>query len=67
MKLLMERWRIALDEEEQEGAAKAKILEDAGTEAQALITKVTTAARGDAALAREAIESIIVALQNTLK
>ena len=63
----MERWRIALDEEEQEGDAKAKILEDAAKEAQALITKVTSATRGDVALAREAIESIIVALQNTLK
>ena len=67
MKLLLEKWRQVLNEEEQEGADKAKILQNAANEAQALIMNVTTAARGDEALAREAIESIIVALQHTLK
>ena len=46
---------------------KSKIFDDINTEANAIIGKIKSAASGDSGLAKEALESLIVALQNSLE
>ncbi len=67
MKDLMEIWRKTLREEEEEGGAKAKVLNDADREVTSLMRKVQQATRGDDGLTREVLESMITSLQKALE
>jgi|TARA_R110002074_G_scaffold46299_3_gene119237 hypothetical protein len=67
MKLLLEHWNNFLSEEEQIASDKAKILNNAEKETQALVNKIQSATQGDEGLARETLESIIQGLQQALE
>jgi len=67
MKLLLENWTNFLNEEEQEASAKAAVLTNAEKEVDGLINKIRSAAKNDEGLAREALESIILGLQQALE
>jgi hypothetical protein len=68
MKTLLENWKKTISEvEEQPPADKREMFGSLEKEAIELINKVNVAAKGDANLYREAIESLIVILQDNIK
>ena len=67
MKLLLEKWRELLNEEEQAAADKARLLSNSQREVDSLVNKVQQAAAGDDNLTREALESIVLSLQQTIE
>ena len=68
MKLIIENWNEAmLAEEEQSAENKSKIFDDVNKEADLIVKKVVQAAAGDKGLAREAMQSLIKTLQDSLE
>ena len=64
----LKKWGDFLVEvEEQEADAKSRAMDGAEREITDIVKKVNNAAAGDAGMAREMLESIIVGLQNHLK
>jgi|MDTB01.1.fsa_nt_gb hypothetical protein len=68
MKLIIENWNKAkLVEEELPAENKSAIFDDVNKEALSIVNKIRTASAGDDNLAKEAMESLIVALQKSLE
>ena len=68
MKNLIENWKKTLIEiEELPPQNKSAIFDNVGKEAKIIINKVKTASDGDRNLAKEAMQSLIVALQDSLE
>jgi len=64
----LKKWGDFLVEvEEQEADAKSRAMDGAEREITDIVKKVNNAAAGDAGMAREMLESIIVGLQHHLK
>ena len=67
IKLIIENWNKAmLAEEEMPPENKSAIFDDINKEALNIVNKIRTASKGDNNLAKEAMESLIVALQKSL-
>tara|TARA_R100000808_G_C2153931_1_gene164607 strand:+ start:3724 stop:3945 length:222 start_codon:yes stop_codon:yes gene_type:complete len=68
IKLIFENWNKAMFEvEEQPPQNKSVIFDDVNKEATNIVKKIRTASKNDDNLAKEAIESLIVALQISLR
>lgn len=68
MKELLENWNKMLHEvEELSPQNKSKVFQDVTAEANSIINKINSASGGDSGLAKEALESLIVILQDSLE
>ena len=68
MKTLLENWNRAMSEvEELNPEDKTALFQGLQDQATELIGRINDASKGDANLAREAIQSLIVVFQNSLK
>jgi hypothetical protein len=68
MKTLLENWNKKLTEaEELPPENKSEIFDNVESEADAIVGKIRSASAGDSELAKEAMQSLIVALQNSLE
>jgi len=68
MKTIIESWnKTMLEAQEQTPETKASLFRDLEDQAAQLISNINKAAQGDANLAQEAIQSLIVVFQNSLK
>tara|TARA_Y100001963_G_C6524878_1_gene328348 strand:- start:212 stop:427 length:216 start_codon:yes stop_codon:yes gene_type:complete len=65
MKKLFENWRETLKEapDEMPPEEKSDIFSDVELESAAILNKINAASKGDVALAKEVLDSLIVALQ----
>ena len=69
MKSLLQKWNEILSEEAEEMTSqnKSTIFKNVDAEANNIVNKIKTAAAGDSGLAKEAMQSLIVALQNSIE
>jgi hypothetical protein len=68
MKDLLEKWKqLLVEAPELPPQGKAKIFDNVEKEAATIINKVKSASGGDSELAKEAMQSLIVSLENSIE